>query len=113
MGLMQHRIDKARLILEEIASRRGTPICYSDLTHKVGVAPRAAGGLLKPICTQSKSEKKVMLGVLAVSKRNKIPSEPFFDLAKELGMMRDDELPQLFFRSELQRVYDAYGATAK
>jgi len=108
MGLRPERIEKARQILEVVARTHGNPICYSDLTNKVGVAPRAAGGLLGPICEQSKKEKGVMLGVLAVSKKSGMPSEPFFDLARRLDLMKPNELPQLFFRGQLKRVYDVY-----
>jgi hypothetical protein len=110
MPLAEKYIDQARGILEEIAGRRGSPIPYVELTHRLGIATRAAGGVLIPISNESYKSRRVLLSVLVVQKASGIPCKRFFEQAQELGAMRNDDLPQRFFRAELQRVYDAYGA---
>jgi hypothetical protein len=103
-------VNEARVILEDLARKVANPICYLDLTKRIGIAARSAGAVLVPISEKSYKANGILLSALAVNKKTGIPSEGFFEQAKKLGAMRDDDLPQLFFRAELERIYDAYKA---
>src|SRR6185437_13701455 len=98
MPLSDGYISQAYEVLASLAYRHGEPICYSQLTRQIGIAARAAGGVLKPISKRSYEEKCVLLSVLAVGKRSGIPSKAFFEQAGELGAMPSNMLPQIFFR---------------
>jgi hypothetical protein len=112
MPLTEKYIYQTREILEGIARRHGSPVFYSELTDHLRIATQAAGGVLIPISDESYRLKRVLLSALVVSKNDGLPSKRFFDQARALGAMGDHELPQLFYRAELQRVYDAYDLTA-
>jgi hypothetical protein len=108
MPLTEKYVTRAREILQQIARKRGSPIFYSELTSQLGIATQSAGGVLIPISDDSFRTKKVLLSALVVSKSNNLPSQRFFERAAELGAMGPKDLPQVFHRAELQRVYDAY-----
>jgi alkylated DNA nucleotide flippase Atl1 len=108
MSWSEQYVAKATDILEDIARIRAGPITYGELAKAIGIAPRSVGGVLVPISNKSSDSHHVLLSVLVVAKKTGLPSERFFVQAKELSVMRDDELPQIFFRAELTRVYDAY-----
>lgn len=110
MPLTDKYVFAARTMLEEIARNRANPIFYSDLTDRLHIATQAAGGVLIPISDESYKARGVLLSVLVVGKESGMPSDRFFDQARKLGAMKPGELPQLFFRAELSRVYDAYAA---
>jgi hypothetical protein len=111
MPLTEKYISKARAILEEIARNQGSPIFYSDLTARLGIATQAAGGVLIPVSSESYRLHQILLSAVVVSKSDGLPSKRFFDQAKELGAMGDSEIPQIFHRAALQRVYDSYRLT--
>jgi hypothetical protein len=67
------------------------------------------GAVLRQVCRESYREHGVMLGVLVGNKKRKFPSDGFFELARELGAMRPNELPQEFYKAELQKVFAIYG----
>jgi hypothetical protein len=77
------------------------------------LSPQSAGGLLTQISEETNKDHGVLLSALVVSKRYRRPSAPFFDLAKRLERMQADALPQVFWREERTRVYDAYALTTK
>jgi hypothetical protein len=108
MSMSDRYIEKATVLLEELARSCGSPITYSELASKLAIAAQSTGGVLRPVLKASFEQKGVLLTILVVSKSDGIPSGDFFDQARELKVMFETELPQQFFRRHLQEVYDAY-----
>ena len=103
-------VSEVTRILEEMARNKKPPVFYSDLSVKIAVAAQSMGGVLEPISKESYDKKKVLLSVLVVRKDSGLPGDEFFEQARRWGAMKEDELPQRFFRQELERVYKAYAA---
>jgi len=108
MPFAEKYVNEATQILETLARSRETPIFYSELARKIGVSAISAGAVLRRVSKRSYDANGRLLGVLVVTKKTGLPSDSFFEQAKELYVMRDDELPQIFFRTELNRVYGAH-----
>jgi hypothetical protein len=107
MSFPPELVQAGRAMLEDLARKKAEPITYSEFAKPLGLAAISAGGLLKQI-EETMEERGVLLSALVVSKRYRLPSAPFFDLAKRLKRMKADELPQEFRRDERTRVYNAY-----
>lgn len=81
---------------------------YGTIAFKVGVSARSMGGVLGQVSRESYEKKHILLSVLVGNKRSKFPSAGFFALARELGAMQPNELPQEFYKAELLRVFSVY-----
>jgi len=104
---MEAYVPEARKILEDLASNSAQPITYADLAARLGIAAQSAGGVLEPISRTYETD-GVLLSVLVISKEKGMPSEESFNQARRWGAMNENELPQEFFRRELQAVYQKY-----
>lgn len=101
-------IDGARVLLEQQARERRQFTNYGSIASQIGVAARGMGGLLGQLCRETYETHGVLLGVLVGSKRSKFPSDGFFTLARNMDLMKSDDLPQDFYEAELKRVFAAY-----
>ena len=106
--------EQIRAIIEEIAAD-GETIQYGELMKQVGLShsnhgQRAQFGMtLRQICAETYEENGFMLCAIVVSKASGIPSEPFFNKAKELGAMNDNGNEQEFFEDQKKKVFEFYG----
>jgi hypothetical protein len=103
---------QAKGLLTECARRRGT-VTYSDLCDSVTaihLTPYsfAIVAFLNEICTEEDAAHGVMMASLVVRKDTGIPGDGYFGHAVRLG--RDTADREAFWRSEAERVWEAYGA---
>lgn len=109
-------INKVRIILGDCA-RKGEKIAYSDLMGKVGMSStnphhrRLIGEYLGKISSESYDNERFMLSALAVLMNTKMPNEIFFNLAKDLGAMDEEDDENIFYNSQLKKIFRKYQAT--
>jgi hypothetical protein len=103
---------QAKDLLTECARRLGTTT-YSglcDAVTAIHLRPYsfAIVAFLNEICTEEDAAHGVMMASLVVRKDTGIPGDGYFRHAGRLG--RDISDREAFWRSEAQRVWEAYGA---
>ena len=107
--------DRAKLQAKEfltVCARRRATTTYSELCSEVtaiNLRPYsfAIVAFLNEICTEEDAEHGVMMASLVVRKDTGIPGNGYFGHAGSLG--RDTADREAFWRSEVERVWDAYG----
>ena len=83
------RTERIRKILEDCARKKQT-INYGELMERVGMSSKSPpdrdkiGTILGAISKATYDKNGIMLSVLVVRKHDSLPSQPFFDLAREL-----------------------------
>lgn len=102
-------------ILAEIARSRST-ITYGELAARVFhplYSPRSPvlHELLREVCTEQDAARGIMLGSVVVRRDSGLPGGGYFRFAAD-ALGRDVSDPAAFWRSEVERVWDAYGNEA-
>ncbi len=84
-------------------------ICELGLDFNIDADRRELGERLGKISRFEYSNKHPLLSVVAVHKETLRPADPFFDLARKLGVMRADESQEEFFIRCLTETYNYWG----
>jgi methyl coenzyme M reductase subunit C len=103
---------QANALLQARARERGT-ITYAEICREVdaiALKPRswAIMGFLNEICTEADAAYGIMLASLVVRADTGMPGDGYFRNAARLG--RDVSDPEAYWRSEVERIYDVFGA---
>jgi hypothetical protein len=108
------KIAKVRLMLEDVAARRGTTT-YSPVMEQVGMSTKIPndraliGRILGIISRESHRRHKFLLSALVFNSNAGKPSPSFFQLALDLGYTGGNE--DRFLRGQLKRIWDHYATT--
>ena len=101
--------QKTRAILEEVAERNET-IFFDDLCDELEVSSEEKELRLRKILGSLSAEERKergMVSVVVVYRKTGLPSDGFFNLANEWGLMGSEESKENFFGRELNRVHGA------
>lgn len=102
--------DRLRDELLTLARSRQTAT-YARVASTVGLDFRRAAdanelaALLRTISEAEHKEGRPLLSAVCVMAGARRPGQPFFELAKTLGVMKPTQDPRAFFDEELARVY--------
>lgn len=96
----------ARSFLISEVARGLTTTTYGQIGELIDLNPQLVGPvILEPISHYEQHHGRPMLTALVVSAERHIPSDPFFDLAREYGRLTDQNEVE-FWREECERVYE-------
>ena len=106
-----------KIIYEEIieVAKRRDDVYYSELAPLIGLdlgspeGPGRIGAILERISRTEDSEDRPLLSAVVIGKRNDIPGDGFFRLAKVLGLQSSGEDDFKFWQKEIRRVHDHWG----
>ena len=99
--------------LIEVAMARRT-ITYGDLAERIGLprrGPRMArevGRLLELVSLYEACHARPLLSVVVFSTTDRKPGEGFFNLARGLGLLNEEDDENAFYRFELGAVYHTW-----
>ena len=111
--------DLVREILHEIAAK-GETIFYGELLEQVGKTSKSPpdrawiGGTLDLISRseledpQGHACEEFLLSALVVNKKTGKPSQPFFSLAMDVGLLGDDEDEELFWEEQVELIHQCF-----
>jgi hypothetical protein len=117
-GRDQQVADLVDPIMYELTELGGERIEYGKLMPKFGLSAsnphhrNLIGQVLGKVSERSYDKHKVMLSVQVVRKHDQLPSEPFFDLAIQLGAMRDETDHEDFVKRQIRKIRDLAEAGA-
>lgn len=112
-GLTEAMLERGRAVLEERA-RSSREITYQELSQEIpglGVRGAKMSRFLATLSRRSHAERGVLVTVLVISKRSRLPAHGFFELLTELRPDvdgSDDSDWALLARRERNRVFAAY-----
>jgi hypothetical protein len=97
-------------------ARSGQTTTYARAAANIGLDFRRAAdanelaSMLRTISSQEHAEGRPLLSAVCVMAGARRPGQPFFELAKSLGLMKPTEDPRGFHEEELKRVYAEWKA---